>query len=93
MKHFSDIRKEIYSFMCSTKYFFTNNITWLGLTDGKVQSQKVLNLRPYLSLLGKPEAVQPFSTTVSTAAINCTWNSVAGVNLSTVIYMYTNNGV
>jgi hypothetical protein len=59
------------------------------------QSRKVLNLHPYLPLLllGKPEADQPFSTTVITAAINCTWNSVAGVNLSTVIYMYTNDGV
>jgi len=43
-------------------------------------------------LLGKPEADQP-SPRLITAAINCTWNSVAGVNLSTVIYMYTNDGV
>ena len=32
-------KKKIHSFMCSMKYFFTNNITWLGLTDGKAESE------------------------------------------------------
>ncbi|KAH8520216.1 hypothetical protein H0E87_001618 [Populus deltoides] len=67
----------------------------LHVIDGKAEPESFESASIFICLCfcwANQKQINP-SPRLITAAINCTWNSVAGVNLSTVIYMYTNDGV